>query len=132
LLLQSPANPARPENSDEYLKKDRSMNKKLYIGNLSEDVTEQDLSHNFSTVGKVVSVAIIKDRYSNRSKGFGFVEMETEEAARDAIAQFNGGDLRGKTIAVSEAKAKKPREGGFGRGGRPGSGFSRGRRDGRY
>jgi cold-inducible RNA-binding protein len=108
------------------------MNKKLYIGNLSEEVTEQDLSHNFSTVGKVLSVAIIKDRYSNRSKGFGFVEMETEEAAREAIAQFNGGDLRGKTIAVSEAKEKKAREGGSGRGGRPGSGFSRGRGDRRY
>ncbi|PIU49640.1 MAG: RNA-binding protein [Desulfobacterales bacterium CG07_land_8_20_14_0_80_52_14] len=110
------------------------MNKKLYIGNLSDEVTEQDLNHNFSTVGKVVSVAIIKDRYSNRTKGFGFVEMETEEDARKAIEQFNGGDLRGKIIAVSEAREKKEREGGSGRGGRPGSGFSRdpGRRDRRY
>jgi RNA recognition motif-containing protein len=110
------------------------MNKKLYIGNLSDEVTEQDLNHNFSTVGKVISVAIIKDRYSNRSKGFGFVEMETEEAAREAIAQFNGGDLRGKAIVVSEAKEKKAREGGSGRGGRPGSGFPRdpGRRGRRY
>ena len=87
------------------------MNKKLYIGNLSYGVTEQDLNHNFSTIGKVVSTAIIKDRYSNLSKGFGFVEMETEEAARKAIEQFNGGDLRGKAIVVSEAKEKKPREG---------------------
>ena len=110
------------------------MNKNLYVGNLSEEVTEQDLNHNFATVGKVVSGAIIKDRYSNRSKGFGFVEMETEEAAREAIAQFNGGDLRGKTIAVSEAKERKARDGGSGRGERPRSGFSHrpGRRDRRY
>ena len=101
------------------------MNKKLYIGNLSDEVTEQDLNHNFSTVGKVVSAAIIKDRYSNRSKGFGFVEMETEEAAREAIEKFNGGDFRGKAVVVSEAKEKKAREGGSGRGGRPGSGFPR-------
>lgn len=102
------------------------MNKKLYIGNLSDEVTEVDLNHNFSTVGKVVSTAIIKDRYSNRSKGFGFVEMETEEAAREAIEQFNGGDLRGNPIVVSEAKEKKTGEGAPGRGFRPGSGFSRG------
>lgn len=108
------------------------MNKKLYIGNLSSEVTEEDLSHNFSSVGKVVSVAIIKDRYSNQSKGFGFVEMETEDAARQAIEQFNGGELHGKKIIVSEARERKQdREGGFGRGGRSGSGFSRGPGQGR-
>lgn len=101
------------------------MNKKLYIGNLCDEVTEQDLNHNFSTVGKVMTAAIIKDRYTDRSKGFGFVEMETEEAAREAIEQFNGGDLRGKAIVVSEAKEKTTRPGGFGRDGRPGSGSSR-------
>jgi RNA recognition motif-containing protein len=103
------------------------MNKKLYLGNLSDDVTEEDLNHNFSTIGKVTSVAIVKDRYSNRSRGFGFVEMETEEGARQAIAQFNGGELKGKAITVSEAREKKEGGGGFGRGGgRPGGGFSRG------
>ena len=91
------------------------MNKRLYIGNLSYEVTAQDLNHNFSTVGKVLSVEIIKDRYSNLNKGFGFVEMETGEAARQAIEQFNGGDLRGKAIIVSEAKEKKPRGDGPGR-----------------
>ena len=118
------------------------MNKRLYIGNLSSEVTEQDLTHNFSTVGKVASAVIIKDRYSNQSKGFGFVEMETEEEARLAIERFNGGELQGKTITVSEAREpRKDREGGsgrggfsrgpgksgggFGRGGRSGSGFSR-------
>ena len=110
------------------------MIKKLYVGNLSDEVTEQDLNHNFSTVGTVVSATVIKDRYSSRSKGFGFVEMETEESAREAIEQFNGGDLRGKAIIVSEAREKSARDGGSGRGGRPGSGFSRGPggRGGRY
>ncbi len=93
------------------------MGKKLYVGNLSSDVTEQDLSHNFSTVGTVVSTAIIKDRYTNRSRGFGFVEMDSEEAVAKAIEQFNGGELKGKKIVVSEAQEKKEREGGFGRGG---------------
>jgi RNA recognition motif-containing protein len=119
------------------------MNKRLYVGNLASEVTEQDLTHNFSTVGKVVSTVIIKDRYSNQSKGFGFVEMETEEFARQAIERFNGGELQGKVITVSEAREpRKDREGGFskggfsrgpgrsgggsGRGGRSGSGFSRG------
>ena len=103
------------------------MNKKLYVGNLSGEVTEQDLNNNFSTVGKVMSAVIIKDRYTNQSKGFGFVEMETEEAARQAIAEFNGGELEGRKITVSEAREqRKDREGGFGRGGRSGSGPSRG------
>jgi RNA recognition motif-containing protein len=108
------------------------MNKRLYVGNLSNEVTENDLTHNFSTVGKVVSVAIIKDKYSNQSKGFGFVEMETEEEARKAIDQFNGGELQGKKIVVSEAREpRKDSGGGFGRGGRPGGGgFGRGPRGG--
>ena len=98
------------------------MNKKLYVGNLSGEVTEQDLNDNFSTVGKVVSAVIIKDRYTNQSKGFGFVEMETEEAARQAVAEFNGGELEGRKITVSEAREqRKDRDGGFGRGSRPGS-----------
>jgi RNA recognition motif-containing protein len=120
------------------------MNKRLYVGNLSSEVTEQDLTHNFSTVGTVVSAVIIKDRYSNQSKGFGFVEMETEDAARQVIEKFNGGELQGKVITVSEAREpRKDRDGGsgrggfsrgpgsrsgggFGRDGRSGSGFSRG------
>jgi RNA recognition motif-containing protein len=106
------------------------MNKRLYIGNLSNEVTEKDLNHNFSTIGKVVSAVIIKDKYSNQSKGFGFVEMETEDEARKAVDQFNGGELQGKKIVVSEAREpRKDSEGGFGRGGRPG-GFGRGPRGG--
>jgi RNA recognition motif-containing protein len=109
------------------------MNKRLYVGNLSNEVTENDLNHNFSTIGKVVSAVIIKDKYSNQSKGFGFIEMETEDEARKAIEQFNGGELQGKKIVVSEAREpRKDSEGGFGRGGRPGGGggFGRGPRGG--
>jgi RNA recognition motif-containing protein len=108
------------------------MNKRLYVGNLSSEVTENDLNHNFSTIGKVVSVTIIKDKYSNQSKGFGFVEMQTEDEARKAIEQFNGGELQGKKIVVSEAREpRKDSEGGSGRGGRPG-GFGRGPRGGGF
>jgi len=107
------------------------MNKNLYIGNLSDDVTEEDLRVNFSGVGKVLTVNIIKDKYTGMSKGFGFVEMETEAEAQAAIEKFNGGELSGKTITVNEARPKKdrdrgrPRTGGGG-GGRGGFGGGRG------
>jgi RNA recognition motif-containing protein len=107
------------------------MNKNLYIGNLSMKVTEEDLKANFSEVGKVVSVNIIKDRYTGISRGFGFVEMETEEAAQEAIRRFSGGQLLGNTITVSEARPKKEGGGGGGGprrdGGRGGGGFRGGR-----
>ncbi len=83
------------------------MGKKLYIGNLSQKVTEEDLRKNFTEAGPVASVAIIKDRYSGLSRGFGFVEMESDEGAQEAIKKFNGGDLDGKTITVQEARPKK-------------------------
>jgi len=113
------------------------MNKNLYVGNLSQKVTEEDLRNNFSEAGKVASVAVIKDKFSGVSRGFGFVEMETEEGAQEAIKKFNGGELDGKTITVNEARPKTesgPRRddrggGGF-RGGRSGSGGGGGR--GRY
>jgi RNA recognition motif-containing protein len=104
------------------------MSKNLYIGNLSMKVSEEDLKANFSEVGKIVSVNIIKDRYTGISRGFGFVEMETEEAAQEAIRRFNGGQLLGNTITVSEARAKKEGGGGPRReGGRGGGGFRSGR-----
>ncbi len=104
------------------------MNKNLYIGNLSVKVTEEDLKANFSTVGKVVSVNIVKDRYTGLSRGFGFVEMETEEGAKEAIQRFNGGQLLGNTITVNEARPKKEGGGGMRReGGRGGGGFRGGR-----
>ncbi len=102
------------------------MNKKLYIGNLASGVTEQELKDNFSTVGNIVSLAIIKDKFSGLSKGFGFVEMETEEAAKEAITQFNGGELHGKVIVVNEAKPPRTQGGSRGDGrSRPG-GFRKG------
>ncbi|MBI4496117.1 MAG: RNA-binding protein [Deltaproteobacteria bacterium] len=83
------------------------MNKNLYIGNLAMEVTEEDLKANFAEVGQVVSVNIIKDKYTGLSKGFGFVEMGTEEEAQKAVQKFNGGKLREKVITVSEARPKK-------------------------
>ena len=93
------------------------MNKNLYIGNLSNEVTEEDLKANFSEVGKVVSVTIIKDKYTGLTRGFGFVEMETEKDAQEAIKKFNGGELHGKVITVNEARPKREAGGpGQGRG----------------
>jgi len=101
------------------------MNKNLYVGNLSYKVTDDDLKSNFSEAGEVASVAIIKDKFSGQSKGFGFVEMKTEEGATEAIKKFNGGMLDGKAITVSEARPKKEFGAGGGGsrgGGRPGGG----------
>jgi RNA recognition motif-containing protein len=107
------------------------MNKNLYVGNLSQKVTEEDLRNNFSEAGKVATASVIKDKFSGVSRGFGFVEMETEEGAQEAIKKFNGGDLDGKTITVNEARPKtessgprrdSDRGGGGFRGGRGGSG----------
>jgi RNA recognition motif-containing protein len=88
------------------------MNKNLYVGNLSQNVTEADLRSNFAEAGEVTSVSVIKDKFSGVSRGFGFVEMATEEGAQEAIKRFNGGDLDGKTITVNEARPKT--EGGGG------------------
>jgi len=87
------------------------MNKNLYVGNLSTEVTEEDLKANFSEVGKVVAVTIIKDKFTGVSRGFGFVEMETEKEAQEAIQRFNGGQLLGNTITVNEARPKRDQEG---------------------
>jgi RNA recognition motif-containing protein len=101
------------------------MNKNLYIGNLSNEVTEEDLKANFSEVGAVLSVTIIKDKYTGLTRGFGFVEMETEKDAQEAIKKFNGGQLHGKVISVNEARPKRE-SGGPGQGGsRPGGGGRR-------
>jgi cold-inducible RNA-binding protein len=100
------------------------MAKKLYVGNLSYDTTETALRDLFAPVGEVASVTIITDRMSGRSKGFGFVEMATEEGAQKAIADVNGRSLDGRQITVAEARPMQPREGGFGGGGRGGRGGS--------
>jgi len=80
------------------------MNKKLYVGNLSYQTTEDSLKDAFSQAGAVESVTIITDKFSGRSKGFGFVEMKTEEEAVKAISLWNGKELDGRTVKVSEAR----------------------------
>jgi cold-inducible RNA-binding protein len=100
------------------------MNKNLYVGNLSFKVTDEDLKSNFSEAGEVASAAIIKDKFTGQSKGFGFVEMKTDEGAAEAIKKFNGGMLDGKAITVNEARPKK--EFGAGGGNRGGGGGFRG------
>ncbi len=95
------------------------MNKKLYVGNLLYEVTDEDLKNQFATVGNVVSATVIRFRDTGRSKGFGFVEMETEEAAQKAIDTFNGQDFKGRKLVVSEARPPRPR-GNFGGGKRYG------------
>jgi len=83
------------------------MEKKLYVGSLSYDTTEDNLKDLFSKAGTVDSVAIIIDKFSGRSKGFGFVEMSSEEEAKKAIEMFNGKELDGRNIIVNEAKPRK-------------------------
>lgn len=83
------------------------MTKKLFIGSLDFTTTEAQLTEHFATVGKVVSAKIIIDRYTGQGKGFGFVEMESQEAAKEAIARLNGTQLTGRSIAVKEALPPK-------------------------
>ena len=102
------------------------MNKKLYVSNLSFSMNDNDLEKVFGEVGSVVSAKIITDRRSGRSKGFGFVEMTTDEEAKVAIKELNGRESQGRVISVAEAKPQEPREysnnrdvgGGGGGGGR--------------
>lgn len=94
----------------------------IYVGNLSRDVTEDDLRGVFEAHGKVELVNIVKDRFSGESRGFGFVEMPARNEAQTAINEVNGMDLKGRVLNVNEARPKAPRRGGGGRGGRGGSG----------
>ena len=102
------------------------MGKKLYVGNLSYNVANSDLEQMFAEFGAVDSAQVIIDRDSGRSKGFGFVEMGTEQAAQAAIAALNGKNIEGRGIIVNEARPQEPRTGGGGRsggfGGRSGGG----------
>jgi len=108
------------------------MGNKLYIGNLPYSATNESLTDEFSKFGTVESVKIITDRDTGRSKGFGFVEMATDEEAQSAIEKLNGVEFEGRQITVNEAKPQAPREsrGGFGGnrsgGGRGGFGGGRG------
>jgi len=97
----------------------------IYVGNLSSDVTGDDLRQAFEAFGQVESVNIITDKFSGESRGFGFVEMPSKDEATAAIADMNGKDIKGKAVSVNEAKPKTDRGGGGGRGGYGGGGGGR-------
>ncbi len=101
------------------------MGKKLYVGNLSFQVSDQDLQTHFAQFGTVESARVIMDRDSGRSKGFGFVELSSDSEATTAIESLNGKEWNGRPLTVSEAKPQAPREGGRGGGG-GGRGFGGG------
>ncbi len=96
------------------------MAKKLFVGNLPFSTTDQDLNEIFAQLGAVSSAKVVTDRETGRSRGFGFVEMSNEDEATHAISQYNGAELNGRQLVVSEAKPMAPRMGGEGgfRGGR--------------
>jgi RNA recognition motif-containing protein len=100
------------------------MAKKLYVGNLSYSTVEDDLRGEFAKIGMVLSAALIVDQTSGRSKGFGFVEMASDEDAAKAIAALNGTSFMDRTITVNEAKPKTARSGRSDRGGYGGGGRS--------
>jgi len=112
------------------------MGKKLYVGSISFKATEESLQELFSSIGEVESVIFITDQDTGRSKGFGFIEMSSEEDAKKAIEQLNGKDFMERALIVNEARPQQPREkrsfgGGGGRGGYgqgSGSGYGRDRR----
>jgi len=99
----------------------------IYVGNLSHEVTEEELRLAFEPFGQVDSAAIIKDKYSGASKGFGFVEMASKDEGQAAIDGLNETELKGKTLNVNEARPRTEN-----RGGRRGFGSGRGRQDGGY
>jgi RNA recognition motif-containing protein len=115
------------------------MNKKLYIGNLSYDATEDEIRELFTSAGPVASVSLMIDRETGRPKGFGFVEMETAEGAQQAVQTLNGKMLHGREIKVDEARPPRERGsrdsfggrrgGGGGDRGDRGSGFGAGGRE---
>jgi len=117
------------------------MSVKLYVGNLPFSISDQDLEGLFAQAGQVESVSVITDRDTGRSRGFGFVEMESREAAEAAIQQLNGYEMDGRAIVVNEARPREDRGGGrggfgCGGGGRPrgsfGGGGGRGGRSGGF
>jgi RNA recognition motif-containing protein len=97
----------------------------IYVGNLSFEVTDDDLRQLFSAYGEVETASVVKDRFSGESRGFGFVEMPARKDADAAIAALNGTDVKGRTITVNEAKPKAPKSGGGGGGGGGGRGGRR-------
>ncbi len=89
----------------------------IYAGNLPWGLSEEDLREAFEAFGEVVSVKIIKDKFTGRSRGFGFVEMPNEEEGESAISALNGKDLKGREIVVNQARPRRDDRGGEGGGG---------------
>ena len=112
------------------------MGKKLYVGNLTYGVGDSNLEQLFAAHGTVQSAQVIMDRETGRSKGFGFVEMGSDQEAQAAIAALNGKDVDGRNLTVNEARPREDRGNGGHRGGRSGSGSGNrggyGGRGGRY
>ncbi len=108
------------------------MGKKLYVGNLPFSATDDTLAQAFAAFGQVDSARVIMDRHSGRSKGFGFVEMSSDDQAEQAIQRLNGSNLEGRAITVNEARPMAPRDdsrgGGYGGGGGGGGGGRGGNR----
>ena len=103
---------------------------KIYVGNLSFETTDDDLSQEFAVYGEVASASVVMDRETGRPRGIGFVDMPSDEQAKAAIAGLNGKDIQGRTLTVNESR---PREGGSGGGGsRGGGGYGGGRGGGGY
>jgi hypothetical protein len=98
------------------------MGNKLYVGNLSYNIRDEDLQQAFAQYGSVSSAKVMMDRDTGRSKGFGFVEMGSDSEAQSAINGMNGQALDGRAIVVNEARPREERPGGFGGGGRSGGG----------
>ncbi len=101
------------------------MENKLYVGNLPYAASEEDIKTHFSQAGTVTSVALIIDRASGRAKGFGFVELSTDEEAQKAISMFNGQDFMGRSITVNVARPREERPRSFGDRNRGGGGGRR-------
>ena len=101
----------------------------IYVSNLSFNVQDEDLREFFAEYGEVTSAKVITDKFTNRSRGFGFVEMSDDEAARKAIAELNGGVVEGRTINVTEAKPReeRPARNNFSGGGGNNGGYNRNR-----
>jgi len=94
-------------------KKEIRMN--IYVGNLSRDVSEEDLRQAFEAFGKIATASVIKDKYSGESRGFGFVEMPSKDEAQSAIDGLNGKELKGQSLNVNEARPRSEGRGGGGR-----------------
>lgn len=101
---------------------------KIYVGNLSFDMTEEELQQEFAAFGEVASVSIPTDRYSGRPRGFAFVEMPSVSEGQAAIAGLNGKTVKNRTLTVDAARPRSDDRGGGYSGGRRGGGFDRGRR----